>query len=51
MKNYHLYLFTQDGCPPCQRVKEHIAHLPEAQQDEIDIVPMKGADGMHHARN
>ena len=21
MKNYHLYVFTQDACPPCIRLK------------------------------
>ena len=44
MKRYHLYLFTQDGCPPCDRVKRHLSDLPEGQH-EFDIVPMKVASG------
>ena len=39
MKTYHLYVFTQEGCPPCQRLKEHVATLPQEQQGEIDFVP------------
>jgi hypothetical protein len=45
MKRYHLYLFTQEECPPCDRVKHHLSGLPEAQQQELDIVPMKVPSG------
>jgi len=41
MKTYHLYVFTQEGCGPCNTLKEHVATLPEAQQAEIDFVPLK----------
>ncbi len=41
MKTYHLYCFTQEGCGPCNTLKEHVATLPEAQQAEIDFVPLK----------
>ena len=43
MKHYHLYCFTQEGCGPCNTLKEHVATLPEAQQAEIDFVPLKVA--------
>ena len=43
MKHYHLYCFTQEGCGPCDTLKEHVATLPEAQQAEIDFVPLKVA--------
>ena len=39
MKTYCLYVFTQSGCPPCQRLKEHVATLPEPQQQELHFVP------------
>ncbi len=45
MKQYHLYIFSQDGCPPCARLKEHLRGLPEPQQQELDIVPMKTPSG------
>ena len=48
MKNYHLYVFTQDGCPPCATLKNHVATLPEEQQAEIDFVPLK-IDGQRSA--
>ena len=45
MKHYHLYIFTQDACPPCQRLKEHVKTLTEAEQAELDFVPLKTAYG------
>jgi thioredoxin-like negative regulator of GroEL len=48
MKNYHLYVFTQDGCPPCAKLKNHVATLPEEQRAEIDFVPLK-IDGQRSA--
>ncbi len=45
MKNYHLYVFTQDACPPCARLKNFVATLPQDDQAEIDFVPMKTAAG------
>ena len=41
MKTYQLYIFTQDDCAPCQRLKDHIATLPLAQQQELHMVPFK----------
>ena len=49
MKNYHLYVFTQESCPPCTRLKEHIKTLTEAEQAEIDIVPFKTPTGQRTA--
>ena len=45
MKHYHLYIFTQDACPPCQRLKEHVKTLTEDEQAELDFVPLKTASG------
>ena len=45
MKNYHIYVFTQDACSPCKRLKEHIETLTEAEQAELDFVPLKTAYG------
>ena len=45
MKTYHLYIFTQDACPPCARLKEHVKTLTEAEQAELDFVPLKTASG------
>mgnify|MGYP003140741638 CR=1 FL=1 len=39
MKTYCLYAFTQPGCAPCEKLKEHVATLPEPQQQEIHFVP------------
>jgi hypothetical protein len=49
MKHYHIYVFTQDNCPPCTRLKDHVSHLPEAQQAELDMVPIKTASGSYTA--
>ena len=49
MKSYHLYVFTQDACPPCTRLKEYVSTLPQEDQAEIDYVPMKTASGQRTA--
>ena len=49
MKNYHIYVFTQDSCPPCIRLKNFINTLPEPDQAEIDYVPMKTSSGQRTA--
>lgn len=49
MKQYHLYLFTQDKCAPCDRLKDHLRGLPEPQQQELDVVPMKTTSGEYTA--
>ena len=41
MKNYHLYVFSQEECPPCIRLKDHIKTLTEDEQAELDFVPFK----------
>ena len=45
MKQYHLYVFTQDECPPCHRLKKHIERLTEDEKAELDFVPLKTATG------
>ena len=45
MKNYHLYVFSQDKCAPCKRLKDHISGLSEAEQAELDIVPYRAENG------
>ena len=45
MKHYHLFVFSQENCPPCARLKEHVSGLPEAQQAELDFVPLRAANG------
>jgi len=49
MKTYHLYVFTQDECPPCHRLKKHVERLTEAEQAELDFVPLKTASGQRTA--
>ena len=49
MKQYHLYVFTQDGCAPCNRLKDHIQTLTEGEQAELDFVPIKTPTGAHTA--
>ena len=45
MKSYELYVFTQDNCPPCTRLKNFVSTLPEADQRALHFVPMKTASG------
>ena len=45
MKQYHIYVFTQDECPPCHRLKKHVARLTEDEQAELDFVPLKTPSG------
>jgi len=49
MKQYHLYVFTQDSCTPCARLKDHIQNLTEAEQAELDFVPLKTPSGQRTA--
>ena len=49
MKTYHLYVFTQDGCPPCTRLKDHIKTLTEGEKAELDFVPLKTPTGARTA--
>ena len=41
MKTYHIYVFTQENCAPCYRLKKYVERLPEAQQAELDFVPFR----------
>ena len=45
MKQYHLYVFTQDSCAPCNRLKDHVETLTESEKAELDFVPLKTASG------
>ena len=45
MKQYKLYVFTQDSCPPCHRLKKYVERLTEAEKAELDFVPLKTATG------
>ena len=49
MKQYHCYVFTQDGCPPCARLKDHIQTLSDAEKSELDFVPLKTETGARTA--
>ena len=49
MKQYHLYVFTQDGCAPCDRLKDHVKGLTADEQAELDFVPLKTATGQRTA--
>ena len=45
MKQYHLYVFTQDNCAPCTRLKDYVNTLTDAEQAELDFVPLKTPRG------
>jgi hypothetical protein len=45
MKQYHLYVFTQDQCAPCTRLKDYVSGLTKDEQAELDFVPLKTASG------
>ena len=49
MKQYHIYVFTQDSCAPCTRLKDHVQGLTEAEKSELDFVPLKTATGQRTA--
>ena len=49
MKQYHLYVFTQDNCPPCHRLKDHVNTLTPNEKAELDFVPLKTASGSRTA--
>ena len=37
MKQYHIYVFTQDNCPPCTRLKDHLETLTDEEKSELDL--------------
>ena len=45
MKQYHIYVFTQDACPPCTRLKNFCETLTPDETAELDFVPLKTATG------
>ena len=49
MKTYELYVFTQESCAPCTRLKNHVQTLTEAEQAELHFVPLKTASGQRTA--
>ena len=49
MKQYHLYVFTQDSCPPCGRLKDYVSSLTKDEQAELDFVPLKTSTGARTA--
>ena len=49
MKNYHIYVFSQNGCKPCDRLKDHVKTLTPNEQAELDIVPLKTETGARTA--
>lgn len=49
MKSYELYVFTQEGCPPCTRLKNYVDTLPEADRLALHFVPMKAPNGARTA--
>ena len=49
MKQYHCYVFTQDNCAPCTRLKDHLETLTEKERAELDLVPLKAPDGQRTA--
>lgn len=50
MKQYHLYVFTQDSCPPCLRLKQYVDNtLTDDEKAELDFVPLKTTSGQRTA--
>ena len=49
MKQYHIYVFSQDGCPPCARLKDYVQTLTDDEQAELDFVPLKTPSGQRTA--
>lgn len=49
MKHYHIYAFSQDGCAPCDKFKEYLETLTEAERAEVDVVPLKAPNGSRTA--
>ena len=45
MKQYHIYVFTQDACSPCTRLKDYVETLQESEKLELDFVPLKTPRG------
>ena len=41
MKTYRLYVFTQKGCAPCEKLAAHLNTLSPEERQEITLVPMR----------
>ena len=49
MKQYHIYVFSQDSCAPCDKLKNYVKTLTTNEQAELDFVPLKTASGSRTA--
>ena len=49
MKQYHLYVFSQDECAPCEKLKDHVKTLTEDERAELDFVPLRAPSGSRTA--
>ena len=49
MKEYHIYVFTQPSCGPCERLKQHVSTLSDQERGELDFVPIRTASGQYTA--
>ena len=49
MKQYHIYVFTQDSCAPCARLKDHVETLSDTEKAELHFVPLKTPSGQKTA--
>ena len=50
MKNYKIYVFSQEECAPCHRLKKHVDNkLTENERAELDFVPLKTPTGQRTA--
>jgi hypothetical protein len=45
MKQYHIYVFTQESCAPCDRLKTFVETLDTNEVAELDFVPFKTPSG------
>tara|TARA_B100000073_G_scaffold329594_1_gene317315 strand:+ start:571 stop:939 length:369 start_codon:yes stop_codon:yes gene_type:complete len=49
MKHYQIYVFTQDNCPPCAKLKDHLETLTPSERGELHLVPLKAPSGSRTA--
>tara|TARA_B100001778_G_scaffold64600_2_gene50565 strand:- start:1633 stop:1983 length:351 start_codon:yes stop_codon:yes gene_type:complete len=49
MSDTVIFVFTQENCPPCYRLKSYIKTLPSEQRDAIELVPFKTPTGQKTA--
>ena len=50
MKQYHIYVFTQEACPPCHRLHKYVDNkLSPDERAELDFVPLKTPEGKRTA--